>query len=356
MNYIDLFSGIGGFALGAYWAGVRFEKHYFSEVDAYCNSIYSLRFPTAIPLGDIKKINVETMLDNKKEWIITGGFPCQDISIAGKGEGIKGERSGLWFAMFDVIRILRPRFAIIENVGAITHRGLDTVLGCLAEIGYDAEWQDIRASDVGAPHRRERIWILAYPGDGTDRTDRGKEREKDSIPGKCGEAGCSRVFGGTSENSEDVANPDKGQCDRQEKEVRTRGNSINIGSQDVANTSIVGCNERANKQGKECKEVRGSEPTECSKTLVDTNKERLQGFGEQHEYNEKETRYSVGVCSNERSRSGQWLPEPDVGRLAHGVSRRVDRLKGLGNSIVPQIAELLFRQIKEVLKGASTGS
>jgi len=209
MNYLDLFSGIGGFALGAYWAGMHFEKHYFSEVDKYCVELYQKRFPDAIPLGDIREINCEELADTvsirqrqsaeqanaggeggttrmglevsdsgrelgessaRMDWIITGGFPCQDISISGKGAGIRGERSGLWFEMHRVIRELRPRYVIAENVGALTHRGLDTVLSSLAEIGYDAEWQDIRAEDVGAPHRRERIWIIAYPnGEGERR-------------------------------------------------------------------------------------------------------------------------------------------------------------------------------------------
>ena len=182
MIYIDLFSGVAGFALGAYWAGMHFDKHYFSEVESYAIELYKKRFPEAIPLGDITKVEWETLADTglqrspkheeqttgveqygKEEYIITGGFPCQDISIAGKGEGIEGSRSGLWFEMLKSIRILRPRFVIAENVGAITFRGLDTVLRTLAEIGYDAEWQDIRASDMGAPHRRERIWIVAYP-------------------------------------------------------------------------------------------------------------------------------------------------------------------------------------------------
>ena len=160
-NYLDLFSGIGGFALGAYWAGVKFNRHYFSEVDPYCIELYQKRFPDAIPLGDIRGIDGKAL--DKGEWIITGGFPCQDISIAGKGAGIRGERSGLWFEYWRLINDLRPRYAIMENVGMLIHRGLREVLGSLAEIGYDAEWQDIRAEDVGAPHRRERIWIVAYP-------------------------------------------------------------------------------------------------------------------------------------------------------------------------------------------------
>jgi DNA (cytosine-5)-methyltransferase 1 len=159
--YLDLFAGIGGFALGAYWAGWRFDSHYFSEVDEYAIKVYRQRFPDAIPLGDIRDIQGLP----SGEWIVTGGFPCQDISIAGKGAGIRGERSSLWFEMWRIIRDLQPRWVIIENVGAITFRGLSVVLNSLAEIGFDAEWQDIRASDVGAPHRRERIWIVAYPSE-----------------------------------------------------------------------------------------------------------------------------------------------------------------------------------------------
>ena len=97
------------------------------------------------------------------EWIFSGGFPCQDLSVAGKGAGLDGSRSGLWYEYARLIGEVRPRFAVIENVGAVTVRGLDRILCSLAEIGYDAVWQDIRASDVGAPHRRERIWIIAFP-------------------------------------------------------------------------------------------------------------------------------------------------------------------------------------------------
>lgn len=166
--YLDLFSGIGGFALGAYWAGLRFDGHYFSEVDEYAIRVYQKRFPDAIGLGDIRNIRGADLPAG--DWIIAGGFPCQDISVAGKGAGLEGARSGLWYEYARILAELRPSFAIIENVGALVGRGLDQVLRSLAEIGYDAEWQDIRASDVGAPHRRERIWIVAYPdSSGLDR-------------------------------------------------------------------------------------------------------------------------------------------------------------------------------------------
>lgn len=164
MNYIDLFSGIGGFALGAYKAGFKVDNHFYSEIDKFGIELYKKRFPHSVCLGDITKINTNELKEKYPgEWVITGGFPCQDISIAGKGAGLDGDRSGLWFEMWRIIRELRPKFVIAENVSAITFRGLDRVLSSLAEIGYDVEWQCIRASDLGAPHRRERIWIIAYP-------------------------------------------------------------------------------------------------------------------------------------------------------------------------------------------------
>lgn len=275
MNYLDLFAGIGGFPLGAYNAGWRFERHYFSEVDPWCCKLYSKRFPDAIPLGDIRKIDGQTLIANCERmgrekgtgesirsiqqeairqdsgdirpegWIITGGFPCQDISVAGKGAGIVGARSGLWFEYARLIGEIRPRYAIMENVGALTRRGLDRVLGNLAEIGYDAEWSDIRASDVGAPHKRERIWIVAYPGDG-------------------------------------------GQRELLQQVRQRRGD-----------------------------------------TKADT-------------WSDGKTRSIPG-----RACGGWWSVEPPVGRVVNGISRRVDRLRGLGNSIVPQIAEMIFRGIED---------
>jgi len=164
MNYIDLFHGIGGFAIGAYWAGMKFENHFCSDIEPYCQKLYKLRFPDSIQLGDITKIDTEELKKYGTDWIITGGFPCQDISIAGKGAGITGSRSGLWFEYWRLIRDLRPRFAIMENVGMLVHRGLREVLGSLAEIGYNAEWQSLRACQFGMHHQRERVWIMAYSG------------------------------------------------------------------------------------------------------------------------------------------------------------------------------------------------
>ncbi len=308
VNYIDLFSGIGGFALGAHMAGMKFDAHYFSEVDPWAVDLYQKRFPDAIPLGDIREIDGKALADTvqrgrrnatqerqvaeipgdrpcnsgiqRRDWIITGGFPCQDISFAGKGAGLEGSRSGLWYEYRRLIGELRPRFAIMENVGALVVRGLTDVLGSLTEIGYDAEWQDIRASDVGAPHRRERIWIVAYPGSGW----------------------------------------------RPDDDVCARRDTVGRGCEDASDT--------------------GSERTARAITS-ETTRARV-GYDNWWAIEPSVCGMADGVSPelHKPQRQKRLLYE---GRLAAKQPGRVDRLRGLGNSIVPQIVELLFRQIKEDL-------
>lgn len=135
------------------------EAAWQSEVDPHATKVLAQHWPGVPNLGDITAIDWH---DVEPVDIITGGFPCQDISLAGKGAGIKdGTRSGLWSYFADAIGVLRPRYVFIENVSALAVRGLDRVLCDLAEVGFDAEWVCLRASDVGAPHRRERLFCLA---------------------------------------------------------------------------------------------------------------------------------------------------------------------------------------------------
>ena len=115
--------------------------------------------------------------------IICGGFPCQDISNAGKRAGISGERSGLWKHLCEAIRVVRPKYAILENVAALLNRGLSTVLGDMAEVGYDTEWNCIPASYVGAEHERDRVWIIAYPDGQRELQQERSERESRQRPG-----------------------------------------------------------------------------------------------------------------------------------------------------------------------------
>jgi DNA (cytosine-5)-methyltransferase 1 len=163
VRHIDLFSGIGGFALAAsrVW-GEEYENVGHSDVEVFPCGGYHFDYPRSVCLGDITKINwahSESCAD-----LITGGFPCQDISVGNtKGKGIDGERSGLWSEYLRAIRRVRPRWVVIENSANLLVRGIDRVLWNLAQVGYDAEWHCIPAWYVGSPQERDRIWIVAYP-------------------------------------------------------------------------------------------------------------------------------------------------------------------------------------------------
>ena len=172
----SLFSGIGGFELGLERAIKNSKTIWQCEQNKFARKVLRKHWPDVPIYDDIKEMKHGSIdiVD-----IICGGFPCQDISQAGKGKGIaNGERSGLWFEMLRIIDMVRPRIAIAENVTAITQkgRGMDIVLSSLSKIGYDVEWIDVRASDEGAPHKRERIFFVAYPNG--ERCHNGKHHER----------------------------------------------------------------------------------------------------------------------------------------------------------------------------------
>jgi DNA (cytosine-5)-methyltransferase 1 len=158
LRVLDLFSGIGGFSLGLERAGMRTVA--FCEIDEYNRWHLRRRWPGVPIFEDVRSLRADQVGGAE---LICGGFPCQDISNAGLRVGIEGERSSLWREFSRLIGELRPRFAIVENVAAINFRGLGFVLGDLASLGYDAEWHVIPAESLGAPHERERCWIVAYP-------------------------------------------------------------------------------------------------------------------------------------------------------------------------------------------------
>ena len=162
MRVLDLFSGIGGFALAGQWVwGDDHRIVGFCEIDEYCHKVLNKNFPGVPIYEDIRKLNGK---DFKNIDLITGGFPCQDISVAKPdGKGIDGNRSGLWSEMYRVLGVVRPKFAIIENVANIINRGLERVICDLTRIGYDCEWQMLEGYQVGLPHKRRRIFIIAYP-------------------------------------------------------------------------------------------------------------------------------------------------------------------------------------------------
>jgi len=238
--------------------------------------------------------------------LICAGFPCQDISYAGRGDGIEGERSGLFFEAIRVVRLLRPRYVLLENVAALLTRGLDRVHGELAQIGYCSESHCIPAAALGAPHIRDRVFILAY----TDHSATARQREYggqadgESEPEGSGDCGYSRGA---------VANT-KGNG-RQQGEQKRRGRKKGTGA------------------GKKSRSGNGS------KAVANTGITRL-------EKQEGEDAGREGaICGTKPVGSEWWSIEPDVGRVAYGVSNRVDRLKCLGNAVVPQVAQWIGERI-----------
>jgi DNA (cytosine-5)-methyltransferase 1 len=165
MRVLDLFSGIGGFSLGLERAG--FQTVAFCEIDPFCRRVLAKHWPEVPCYDDVRTLSRARLADDGISGIdaICGGFPCQDISIAGRAAGIDGERSGLWGQYARLVRELRPRRVIVENVPMLLGRGIGRVLGDLADCGYDAEWQVVGADAIGASQHRERVWILAYPND-----------------------------------------------------------------------------------------------------------------------------------------------------------------------------------------------
>jgi DNA (cytosine-5)-methyltransferase 1 len=163
MNVLSLFAGIGGFDIGLERAGFRTVA--FSEVEPYASAVLAKNWPDVPIYGDVRDLTgARLAADGVAVDVICGGFPCQDISIAGRRAGLEGEHSGLWSEIARLVREIRPEFVIVENSPSLCVRGLGDILRDLADVGYDAEWEGIPAAAFGAPHLRARQWIVAYPG------------------------------------------------------------------------------------------------------------------------------------------------------------------------------------------------
>ena len=158
LTFGSLFAGIGGFDLGLERAGMKCKWQV--EIDDYASKVLAKHWPNVTRFRDVRECGRHNLANVD---LICGGFPCQDISNAGKRAGIDGERSGLWSEYARIIRELRPQYVLVENVAALLGRGMGRVLGDLAACGYDAEWDMLPACAFGAKHIRERLWILSYP-------------------------------------------------------------------------------------------------------------------------------------------------------------------------------------------------
>lgn len=161
LTFGSCFAGIGGLDIGLERVGM--ECKWQIEWEDYCQKVLATHWPDVKRYSDIREVDANEL---ERVDVIAGGFPCQDISVAGKGEGIQeGNRSGLWTEMSRLILVLRPRYVIVENVAMLLSRGIGRVLGDLATLGYDAEWEMLPAAAFGLPHERQRVFILAYPSD-----------------------------------------------------------------------------------------------------------------------------------------------------------------------------------------------
>jgi len=272
LTVLDLFSGTGGFSLGLERAGLKTIA--FCEIENYPTRVLNKNWPEVPVFPDVKELNGHEFKGSVD--IVCGGFPCQDISFMGSGAGITGDRSGLWGEMCRVIRDVRPKYAIMENVSALLNRGLGDVLRDLAAIGYDAEWYCIPASALGAPHRRDRIWIVAYPAD-------------------------EQRWSGTDQGGD--------------------GGGIRVAAENR------GC---------------GFAETGSNENVANSTGVRLQGVRASR--NEKPSPLVGKRLFNSYRNGGrkrEWTSEPELGRVAYGVSNGVDRIKALGNAVVPQIPEMI---------------
>jgi DNA (cytosine-5)-methyltransferase 1 len=332
MRVLDLFSGIGGFSLGLERAG--FKTVAFCEIEPYCQKVLKKHWPDVPIYDDVREVNEERLRSDgiTDIGVITGGFPCQDISVAGKQKGIEGERSGLWSELHRIIDDVQPQYAILENVAALISgdrgRWFGRVLGDLAEIGYDAEWHCIPASAVGAPHQRDRVWIISYPNS-----------DRESI---------SAFNAKTSELQSSVSNTmckrgrQKQEC---KQECKDSSEFRNDGKKKyVADTNKSNGRQRSDRQPKEQQSC-------CIRENVsNSDLNRLQGSSDFKSSPGKSktiiTRSQIARAYSENGGDrGWWATESDICRVANGVSRRVDRIKGLGNAVVPQIPEIIGRAI-----------
>ena len=349
LNELALFAGAGGGILGGHLLGWRTVCAV--EWNPYAASVLVARQNDGIlppfPIWD----DVQTF--DGRPWrgrcdVVSGGFPCQDISCAGKGAGIAGERSGMWKEMARIIGEVRPRYAFIENSPMLVTRGLDVVLCDLAAMGFNAEWGVISAADCGAPHKRDRIWIVAY-------TESWQSRQS---PERKGREGFSRRSGNICRDTpteHDTRQPDilshseherTGRREQQQESTEEAfGEMANTNSFRQASTKDNTTNnfkrkKPANEYAARCGTVQRNIPYTTS----------IGQSGQRESINpvhcaEKREREANNVEPMRINR--EWPTEPDICRVVNGMAARMDRLTALGNGQVPRVAATAFTILKD---------
>ena len=311
LNELALFAGAGGGILGGKLLGWR--TICAVEWNGYARDVLVARQNDgcleAFPIWD----DVQTF--DGRPWrgrvdVVSGGFPCQDISCAGKGAGIEGDRSSMWKHMARIIGEVRPQFAFVENSPMLVGRGLAIVLADLAKLGYDAEWGIVGAHHVAAPHKRDRIWLLSWD---SNRVDEKTLRE---------------ICGGKIANASGIREP------MANANVRRRNDGSDPERQNEVHHAEVGEAEKNQQSRNLWKHRAGENGRDVGNSTVERFQDRTtKQMGEPR-------------ADTQSKRSDWWATEPDVGRVAHGVAARVDRLRCIGNGQVPAVAQLAWETLK----------
>ena len=368
LKVLDLFSGIGGFSLALESTG-HFQTIGFVENDEYCQAVLQHHFPEVPILGDIKNVTKETVPTRPD--VICGGFPCQPFSVAGD-QRAKDDPRHLWPEMLRIIKEQKPTWVVGENVSGLVKLGLDEILDEMEDQGYSTRTFNIPAFSVGAPHQRQRLWIIGHLGDPEHNGSPTPERQRGLL--KQPEEPKKQIsiweLEGTSSASGDVANPDNervrsriGGDDFDYEEESGEGGVDGEGSAgddewydtsptqdegvDMANPESFKSREQTKRQGRKntarrSDDSRGTK-TERTETVTDPNGKGLQGQRKKYKLPKSKRKREIGGSS-------WWDVEPNVGRVAYGVPNRVFKLRALGNSIIPQIAQKIGYAIIEAEK------
>ena len=329
MNVLSLFTGAGGGELAFQHLLTGFRTVGYVEIEEYCQKILEQRiadgFLDAAPIfGDIRAFISEGYAEAYQGMVdvLSAGFPCQPFSVAGKRQGADDERN-MWPATRDTIRAVRPRYAFLENVPGLLNSGyFSRILGDLHEIGYDARWTVLGARHVGAPHKRDRLWVVAYASESRrqqiPKGAHGYESENEGWPK---EKANEPSGGGEGDRTKDVAHA---RC----------GNEKECG---ISEQMFVEWH-RKEKSTNQASRSSNNERNEAMAHAILEHDDRCR-----HESSE--------VCGKQQKPPGlqrcrNWIVEPSVGRVAHGVAHRVDRLKAIGNGQVPQVAATAWEMLK----------
>jgi len=343
----SLFTGIGGLDLGLERAGM--EIVWQCESDPFCRKVLARHWPGVPCYPDVWKLDG----DVEPVDLLAGGFPCQPASNAGRRLGVDDER-WLWPAFERCLRLLRPRLVLVENVPGLLVRGMGDLLGDLAALGYDAEWGCVPAAAVGAPHLRWRVFVVARLGKPSgalsdteqhqlrvERQRRGQQHREPG-PAEPGGDGAARPVADTNGGRLQVERVEEpGGLDRASRRQPDRRGALReqLDAENVADAQVEP--ERAGLRESRPRGVGWGRSGDGGGSLADTERERRH-------------RRTAGLPEGQRTppeaeRDGWWAVEPDVGRVAYGVPARVDRLRALGNAVVPQVAELVGRRLLESL-------